>query len=182
MESNIPTRTARIRQVIILGGAAIGFVLIVFALQSLSGPRPSKDSNQQTSDTTQGNTNTNTAANENELATPKEGTDFSPLLNVGVKSSYINGLQFALYQYANPRGISVRNATVPENGVTHTVPDVSGPGPYYHTYDFTIKLDASHSFKAKLVALNAYNVQVILYDLSSNAQLYDSGSIDTRNL
>ena len=162
---------------LIIAGAVVGFIALIVFLQILSsGPKPSSNDNSDTSSAN--NEDTNTAGNKSDASTTKEGTDFSALLNVGLKTSNIDGLQYALYQYANPKNISVRNATSVFGTVTQTLP--SGSIQYFR-YNSDIKLDDSNTVKVEIRVNGPYKEQVIVSD-KNNAKLYDSGEIDLRTL
>lgn len=163
---------------ILLGGIAL-LIVVILSLQTFSSPQPKQD-NGQSAEEPATNTNTNVAVEENELATDT-GPDYSALTEIGVSTRHIDGLQYGLYQYAQPKNINIKNSKVIEDSVAHTLPDDSKNRPY-QTYDFQVKLDEAHTVKVQMHTRGLFKVRVIIFDSNTNTQVYDSGEFDPRNV
>jgi len=159
-----------------IAGAVIAFVVVIVLLQLASGaPKPSEGNNSASE--TSKNTFTNGAVNESTASSPIEGVNFDELTEVGMKVGDIDSLQYSLYQYAQPKGVSVRNATAVKGSIKQTLP--SGNISYF-AYTFDVKLDDKNTVKVELRTTGPYRDQVFLSDQSGN-KLYDSGVLDVRN-
>lgn len=125
-----------------------------------------------TNNTDAASATTNGVINESELV-EKSGPNYSALIEKGFSEQQIDTLQYTLYQYAQPSGISVRDITVPKEGVIHTLSDPDN-GIFYHTYDFTVKFDDKNTFKARAEVSGLSGVRLYLYNPTTNALVYDS--------
>lgn len=165
----------------ILIGAIVLLIVAVLSLQTFTPPQPA-ETNNQTTDTEEptSNTDTNVAINENDLTTDN-GPDFSALAEIGVSTRHIDGLQYALFQYAQPKNINVKSVKVVENSVVHTLPDDKKNIPY-QTYDFRVKFDEANTVKVQMRTQGLFKIRVIIFDINSSDQLYDSGEFDPRNV
>lgn len=161
------------------GGALLVVILLIAALLSAgSAPQPADPSAGQPEQ--KANSETNFAINENDQPVADE-PNYDELLDVGLSMEQIDGLRYGLYQYAQPKAISVKNIEIVKDSATHTLPDQSA-NIAYHTYRFQVKLDDTHSVQVEMRTTGLYKIRVLLFDLSNSSQLYDSGDINTRSI
>ncbi len=162
--------TRKTRGMYLIGGL-IGVALLTVVMFSLVGKSPAQDTTATTKTAASPATpvrDTNDTANV--------GSDFSALNAAGVSARQIDGLQFAIFKFAQPQNIPVKNVAVKSESVQHTVSD-DGTG----TYTFVLKFDDSKSYKATMQASGLYTIRLYLYD-TNGKQIYDSTSVDATKL
>lgn len=96
------------------------------------------------------------------------------LLNQGLSTEQIEGYKQAVVKYAESAGKAFQAAAL-DPATFVTGPDQSGNGTFVAT--FTLALDQI-KFNARLDYFGLSEVRLYLYDPASNAQLFDSQTID----
>jgi hypothetical protein len=98
----------------------------------------------------------------------------SSLINAGVTSEQLGNFEQALEQYLSSQNLAPKKISF--SSINRIPPNPNATGPFSEI-DFTVQLDGSNSYQAKLDSFSLSDIKLYLYSPSGNKLLYNSQDV-----